>query len=97
MLGATNLLLRNLLVQSIQIKKTKKINPRESPATKQAKTQWPRSKQNTASCKQRRIESDNSEAWHCFMCDDIVKENVIKRQVCLVLVWEMGGTFFEKS
>ena len=52
-------------------------------ATKPTKTQGLHSKQNTASCKQRRIENDSSEAWYCLMCDDTVKEDMIKCQVCL--------------
>ena len=36
-----------------------------------------------ASNREELIENDSSEAWDCFMCDDIVKKDMIKCQVCL--------------
>ncbi|KAI0227485.1 hypothetical protein LSAT2_022009 [Lamellibrachia satsuma] len=51
----------------IKVKRIRKNNPRESPATKSTKAQGPRIKRNTASCEKRRIENDGSEAWDCFM------------------------------
>ena len=33
--------------------------------------------------KNRIIPNGSSEAWYCFMCDDIVKEDLIKCQECL--------------
>ena len=77
----------------IKVKRIKKNNPRESRATKQTKIQGPHSEQNTASCKQRRIENDSSEAWHCFMCSDIVKEDMIKCQMRLRWARRAGAGF----
>ena len=87
--------------QSSQIKekRTKRISPRESPTNKRTKAQGPHTKQNTTSCKQRRIENYSRKAWYCFMCDDIVKEDIIKHQACLGWAYSacacVGWTFFE--
>ena len=91
-----------LVCRLVRCLNKKSIREKFLQPSERTKPQEPGSIQNTASCKLRRIQNDSREAWQCFMCYDIVKEDMIKCQVCfrwahgaIVQVWATGLTFLK--
>ena len=84
-------LVRHLNSPLISNKKDKENQSERKSCNQAPKTQGRRSRQSTASCKRGRIENESTEVWYCFMCDDIVKKDLIKRQVCVRLAHRAFG------